>query len=301
MLARAGCSAARPAMRHARAGVLRGARRSAAAAAVFAAAAQLLGQAQRRCSPIACSAATDKADYLAFDHPLQQAIRRAVARFTGVAEARLVAGIDGCSAPNYAVPLRVARARVRAARERRRRRRLRHGAAHAGRRDDRPPGNGVGRAPQRPRADAGGPRRLGHQDRRRRRAGDRRPQPGHRHRDQGRRRAASAACIRRSSPCSTQLGLLDADARDGAGAMGAAARSATTAASRPAKCEPAVVLGRRSRRVSRDFPHADELNFGTREWSVAASVRRVASTAPRRGPASCRRQPRPPFGGHNNE
>jgi L-asparaginase II len=45
------------------------------------------------------------ADYLAFDHPLQQAIRRAVATFTGVAEERLVAGIDGCSAPNYAVPL----------------------------------------------------------------------------------------------------------------------------------------------------------------------------------------------------
>jgi L-asparaginase II len=46
-----------------------------------------------------------KADYLAYDHPLQQAIRRAVACFTGVAEERLVAGIDGCSAPNYAVPL----------------------------------------------------------------------------------------------------------------------------------------------------------------------------------------------------
>jgi L-asparaginase II len=44
-------------------------------------------------------------DYLAFDHPLQKAIRAAVAKFTGVAEDRLVAGIDGCSAPNYAVPL----------------------------------------------------------------------------------------------------------------------------------------------------------------------------------------------------
>jgi L-asparaginase II len=47
----------------------------------------------------------DKAEYLAFGHPLQQAIRRAVACFTGVAEERLAAGIDGCSAPNYAVPL----------------------------------------------------------------------------------------------------------------------------------------------------------------------------------------------------
>ena len=46
-----------------------------------------------------------KRDYLAFDHPLQQAIRHAVSAFTGVAEARLAPGIDGCSAPNYAVPL----------------------------------------------------------------------------------------------------------------------------------------------------------------------------------------------------
>jgi L-asparaginase II len=43
--------------------------------------------------------------YLDPAHPLQQAIRQAVATFTGVAEDRLVAGIDGCSAPNYAVPL----------------------------------------------------------------------------------------------------------------------------------------------------------------------------------------------------
>jgi len=46
-----------------------------------------------------------KADYLSFDHPLQQAIRVAVARFTGTSAERLVAGIDGCSAPNYAMPL----------------------------------------------------------------------------------------------------------------------------------------------------------------------------------------------------
>jgi L-asparaginase II len=45
------------------------------------------------------------ADYLAYDHPVQRAIRHAVSTFTGVAEDRLVAGIDGCSAPNYAVPL----------------------------------------------------------------------------------------------------------------------------------------------------------------------------------------------------
>ena len=58
-------------------------------------------------------------EYVAFDHPLQQAIRTAVAHFTGVAERDLVAGIDGCSAPNYAVPLsRLAFAYARLAAER---------------------------------------------------------------------------------------------------------------------------------------------------------------------------------------
>lgn len=47
----------------------------------------------------------DKADYLAFDHPLQLAIRQAVSQFSGVREGALVPGIDGCSAPNYAMPL----------------------------------------------------------------------------------------------------------------------------------------------------------------------------------------------------
>ncbi len=57
-----------------------------------------------------------KHDYLAFDHPLQEAIRRAVGCFTSTPEGELVAGIDGCSAPNYAVPLsRVALAFARLA------------------------------------------------------------------------------------------------------------------------------------------------------------------------------------------
>jgi L-asparaginase II len=47
----------------------------------------------------------DKRDYLAMEHPLQQEIRRAVAAMTGVPEHALRAGIDGCSAPNYAMPL----------------------------------------------------------------------------------------------------------------------------------------------------------------------------------------------------
>jgi L-asparaginase II len=46
-----------------------------------------------------------KESYLAYEHPLQQSIRRAVAHFTSTPEAELVGGIDGCSAPNYAVPL----------------------------------------------------------------------------------------------------------------------------------------------------------------------------------------------------
>jgi L-asparaginase II len=44
-------------------------------------------------------------DYLAWGHPLQQRVRRAVAHYAGVDEAALPWGIDGCSAPNYALPL----------------------------------------------------------------------------------------------------------------------------------------------------------------------------------------------------
>jgi len=43
--------------------------------------------------------------YLDAGHPLQQAIRREVARVAGLAEEDLHMGIDGCSAPNYAMPL----------------------------------------------------------------------------------------------------------------------------------------------------------------------------------------------------
>ena len=43
--------------------------------------------------------------YLDPQHPLQQAIRRSVAHFSGTPEAALVIGTDGCSAPNYSLPL----------------------------------------------------------------------------------------------------------------------------------------------------------------------------------------------------
>lgn len=44
-------------------------------------------------------------DYLDPGHPLQQAIRRDVADVVGLAEGQMPVGIDGCSAPNYAMPL----------------------------------------------------------------------------------------------------------------------------------------------------------------------------------------------------
>ena len=43
--------------------------------------------------------------YLEPSHPLQAAIRAAIARHAGVREDELVPAIDGCSAPNYAIPL----------------------------------------------------------------------------------------------------------------------------------------------------------------------------------------------------
>jgi L-asparaginase II len=43
--------------------------------------------------------------YLDPAHPLQQAIRKSVADFAGLSESDLKRGTDGCSAPNYAMPL----------------------------------------------------------------------------------------------------------------------------------------------------------------------------------------------------
>ena len=44
-------------------------------------------------------------DYIAPAHPLQQAIAKDVARAVGMNEADMPRGIDGCSAPNFAMPL----------------------------------------------------------------------------------------------------------------------------------------------------------------------------------------------------
>ena len=54
--------------------------------------------------------------YTEVDHPLQQKIRQAVAHLAGLREEDLALGIDGCSAPNYAMPLsRLARSYARLA------------------------------------------------------------------------------------------------------------------------------------------------------------------------------------------
>jgi L-asparaginase II len=54
--------------------------------------------------------------YTEVDHPLQQKIRQAVAHLAGLSEEELALGIDGCSAPNYAMPLsRLARSYARLA------------------------------------------------------------------------------------------------------------------------------------------------------------------------------------------
>jgi hypothetical protein len=43
--------------------------------------------------------------YTDLDHPLQQAVRKAVADVAGVASKDMAWGVDGCSAPNFAMPL----------------------------------------------------------------------------------------------------------------------------------------------------------------------------------------------------
>jgi L-asparaginase II len=54
--------------------------------------------------------------YTGVDHPLQRHIRQAVAHLAGLGEQELALGIDGCSAPNYAMPLsRLARSYARLA------------------------------------------------------------------------------------------------------------------------------------------------------------------------------------------
>ncbi|MGH2605390.1 MAG: asparaginase, partial [Anaerolineales bacterium] len=47
-------------------------------------------------------------DYLDPEHPVQRRIRRALAEMSGLEEDEVGIGVDGCSAPNFALPLRSA-------------------------------------------------------------------------------------------------------------------------------------------------------------------------------------------------
>jgi L-asparaginase II len=65
-----------------------------------------------------CLLHASRADYLDPGHPLQVAIRGCVGELTGTAEDAMPCGIDGCSAPNYALPLaRLAHLYARLARD----------------------------------------------------------------------------------------------------------------------------------------------------------------------------------------
>ncbi len=205
MLARAGQLARRSSLRNARARVFRGARRSAAASAVLAACAQLLGQAQRHARVLrpvrasarqlsrrsASAAAGDPARRRALHRDARGGARRRHRRLLG-AELRRRA--------------RAPRAGVRAPRRRRRRRRVRQCAARARRRDDRAPGDGVGRAPLRSRVEPGRAAETGSARSARkvsRRSGSAAPAWGSRSRSS----TATAVCCGRSSHrCSSSWG-----------------------------------------------------------------------------------------------
>jgi L-asparaginase II len=49
---------------------------------------------------------TDLQTYEHFEHPLQQAILETVSQFTDVPSNEIKLGVDGCAAPNFAVPIR---------------------------------------------------------------------------------------------------------------------------------------------------------------------------------------------------
>lgn len=54
----------------------------------------------------ACHSGHDPKGYVTFDHPVQAEIRRVMGALTGIRHDRDNAGVDGCSIPTYAVPLR---------------------------------------------------------------------------------------------------------------------------------------------------------------------------------------------------
>jgi L-asparaginase II len=55
---------------------------------------------------VACHAGVDHHGYTTFDHPVQQGIRDVMEDLTGTPIATDLCGVDGCSIPTYAVPLK---------------------------------------------------------------------------------------------------------------------------------------------------------------------------------------------------
>lgn len=53
-----------------------------------------------------CHTGTDPSGYVGYDHPLQREIRATMESLTGSAIGHDNCGIDGCSIPNYAIPLK---------------------------------------------------------------------------------------------------------------------------------------------------------------------------------------------------
>jgi L-asparaginase II len=55
---------------------------------------------------LACQLGEPPSGYETYDHPVQARIRSVIAEFTGIMPTRETTGTDGCSLPNYAIPLR---------------------------------------------------------------------------------------------------------------------------------------------------------------------------------------------------
>ena len=280
MLAKAGNARRRPAMRHAP-----------AAASTRCAASRRRRRRIRRsrttarastagCSPTASLCGLPKRDYLAYDHPLQQAIRarrRALHVDAGRRARRRDRRLLGAELCGSARPARAARSRASP--------RADDDAAY-GRAPQvladamtRASGNGVGRAAAATSSScapdaATGWRRSA--PKACRQSASAAPASASRSRSPT---ATGARCGPSSSRCSSSCGLLDARARASSGALVRAARCATTADSSPDGSCLVVVLDKvplpaATSRLRRNNPAA--MNLPSMPWSVDASVRRMA-------------------------
>ncbi len=223
-----------------------------------------------------------------------------MAAFTGVAEDRLVAGIDGCSAPNYAVPLAS----------------LAPAFARLATADVDPD---YGRAPRtladamiaHPEMVSGEHRsdlalmRAGRGDWVTKIGAEGVQAIGVRSRGSGiaikvadgQKRGLYPAIVAVLEQLGAARRRRPADARPLGPAHGAQLPRHGDRRSAAGRC-----TGRTPPAAIGAFRCVIALNLAGAQWSVAASVRRVASR--RRSDRcrwQCRRQPRPPFGGHNND